>query len=98
MHRCTVSRSVTCTPRKPFNGQCNLSFSAISLTLDASLDGLQVCSIAGKKGKEDEKGHDFRRRPHSLCDVCNWGVVIRLFFDPMNGLHFADPHPQPAGN
>ena len=24
-------------------------------------------------------GHDFSQRPHSLCAVCNWGMVIRLF-------------------
>ena len=37
------------------------------------------CTQMQAKGKVDEWGHNFSRRPHSLCDVCNWGVAIRLF-------------------
>ena len=93
MHQCAVSRSVTCTPRKPFSGQCDLSFRTISL----NLDGLQVCRIAGKQGKVDEQVHDFSQTPHLLCAVCNWGVVIRLLFHSTNSLGFAEP-PLPPGN
>ena len=41
-------------------------------------------------------GHDFSQRPHLLCAMCNWGVAIRHFFYPINGIHFADPPPPPG--
>ena len=56
-----------------------------------------MSSIAGKMVPLDNMGHDFSQKPHTLCAVCNEGVVIHQFFHPMNGLHFVEP-PPPPGN
>ena len=62
-----------------------------------ALDGLPVSSIARKKLRVDNMGHDFNRKLHTLCALCNYGGSNSPFFsDPMNGLHFADPPPTPG--
>ena len=50
MHQCNV----TCAPRKPFSGQCNLSFTAISLNLDACFEwftSVLNCRWKGQNGQ-----------------------------------------------
>ena len=56
MHQCSVSRSVTYTPQKPFRGQGNLCFTGISLNLDACFEWFTSVVDCRKKGQSEQKG------------------------------------------
>ena len=56
VHECTVSQSVTYTQHKPFSGQCNLSFIAISLNLDACFGWFTSVLNCKQKGPSGQYG------------------------------------------